>query len=523
MRRDRRDLLRGAAALGATALVGPSGATAAAPTREAGEDPPTDPSIRVPARTLVGEQVRIRLAGFAPDADVAVTATATDSRGVEFARTWTRRTDASGAATIGDAGTDGGGEDVRTAERRGDARAAGATTRPDRSDSRWTALGPGFDAPEPPGVEMLLHRLTPRADSPPPPRTGSLPANRTTTARTPTAGGNAAFIWGDRPTVEVRLTARAAGERRATATLTRVRTDPGVTRRTVESDGLVGWLYRPPGDGPRPGVLVLHGSQAVVPHRLSRQLATYGYATLALQYVGADGLPASVDDVPLEYFGRAVRWLADRDGVRDDRTGFVGFSRGVEAALLAAADFPGEAVAVGYSGSGVCGPGVNEAANAVTDWGSAWTRDGDPVAGADAVRPVFRAVRALRYSCETPDCALAAVRERVEASTLRRAAIPVEEIDGPVLLLAGANDATWPAPVLSALAVDRLRRRGHGAPYQLRTYDGAGHVFYLPYYSYAGDLTGPAYGGSPAANAFAAADSWPTVLRYLRAGLRTEA
>ncbi|MFC4450164.1 acyl-CoA thioester hydrolase/BAAT C-terminal domain-containing protein [Halorussus aquaticus] len=474
MTKTRRDLLRAVAVSG--------GVTLAPGTLATGERGP-NPEVRAPDRTLVGRPARVRLAGFAPRTEVTLEATATDERGVEFSAARSLRTDRTGAASVAD-------------------RLSSATTDP-AGTADWTAMGPGFESSDLAAVEMLLCRLTPRAGASPTPDR---------------------FVAGERAAVDVTLTARVGEERRASATTTRVLTDSSVSRRTVSDRDLVGWLYEPPGkaEGPHQGVVALHGSHARVPHALSRTLASHGYATLALQYVGGEGLPESVRGVPVEYFRRATRWLTERERVRDERAGFVGVSRGVEAALLAAADFSGSTAVVGYSGGGVLGPGVNASATAVTDWASAWTRNGDPLADATAVRTVFSAVQDAREECETVACVPESVREWVGASTLRRAVAPVEIIDGPVVLLAGSDDATWPAPALSAMAIDRLDRRGHDQPYQLRVYDDAGHVFGLPYRRYTGEATSQEYGGSPAANAVAAADSWPVVLRYLRRGLRPE-
>ncbi|UPV73675.1 hypothetical protein M0R89_14145 [Halorussus limi] len=472
---NRRDLLYTAATTGTAALAGCSGAS-----REQGDDP----EIRAPDRTLVGRPAGIRLAGFPSETEVALEASATDARGVEFSAAWSLRTDGNGAASL----------------------ARRVSSKPTDSAARteWTAMGRGFESPDDPAFEMVLQRLAPRGDASPTP---------------------SHFVAGDRAAVDVALTARAGGERRASATTARVVTDSGVSRRTVEDADLVAWLYEPPdgnanGGEPNPGIVTLHGSQAVVPHALSRTLAGHGYAVLALQYIGAEGLPESVAGVPVEYFRRATRWLTDRERVADGRVGFVGISRGVEAALLAAAQFSGETVAVGYSGGGVLGPSVDASATTVTDWASAWTRNGDPLADAAAVRTVFSAVENAGGECETVECVPETVSEWVGDSVRRRALAPVEEIDGPVLLLGGTDDATWPAPALSAMAIDRLDRRGHDAPYRLRVYDGAGHLFGLPYHRYTGEATGPRFGGSPGANAFGAANSWPVVLRYLRAGLQ---
>ncbi|WP_227379793.1 acyl-CoA thioester hydrolase/BAAT C-terminal domain-containing protein [Haladaptatus halobius] len=222
---------------------------------------------------------------------------------------------------------------------------------------------------------------------------------------------------------------------------TRVYTAPEVTQRSVAADDLVGWLYLPPTSGPHPAVTTLHGSGAYVPQVFSRMLASHGYATLALQYFDADGLPDSLSGIPLEYFQRSIRWLTTRQAVRDDGVGLVGFSRGVEPALLAAADYEGPATVVGYSGSGVIAQEYPP-----RDFKAAWVRNGKPVAPFSAISAVFRSIRSVYEH----DCEVASVRKRVlegvSATTLERALIPVEKINGPVLLFAGGDDQLWPAP-----------------------------------------------------------------------------
>ncbi|WP_135851265.1 acyl-CoA thioester hydrolase/BAAT C-terminal domain-containing protein [Halorussus salinus] len=489
---NRRDLLSAAATAGTAAFAGCSGGGRDGREETTTPDETGTPQLRVPDRTLVGRPAEVRLAGFPPKTEVAFDASATDSRGVEFAASWSLRTDDEGAASL--AG-------------RVSSKPTGAA-----GSSDWTAMGRGFESPDDPAVEMLLGRVSPREGASPTP---------------------SHFLLGEEGAVDVTLTASVGGERRASATTTRVATDAEVSRQRVEESDLVAWLYEPPdagsgresddesrSDDPTPAVVTLHGSHALVPHALSRTLASHGYATLALQYAGAEGLPESVADVPVEYFRRATHWLTDRGGVADERVGYVGISRGVEAALLAGAQFEGRTAVVGFSGGGVFGPSVNATATAYTDWASAWTEEGEPLADAAAVRTVFSAARDAGDECETVACVPEKVAEWVGESVQERAVIPAEEVDGPILLLAGTDDATWPAGALSSLAIDRLNRRGHDAPYRLRAYDGAGHVFGLPYRDYTGEATGPQYGGSPSANAAAAANSWPVVLRYLRAGLR---
>ena len=109
-------------------------------------------------------------------------------------------------------------------------------------------------------------------------------------------------------------------------------------------------------------------------------------------------------------------------------------------------------------------------------------------------------------------------REAVEA-----AAIPVERINGPVLLISGQDDQLWPSTVLAEMTMARLKRRGHPFSDQHLAYESAGHQIgkaYLPVGStlIAGGRL--ATGGTPEGNARAQEDSWPKVLEFLRATFR---
>ncbi len=100
--------------------------------------------------------------------------------------------------------------------------------------------------------------------------------------------------------------------------------------------------------------------------------------------------------------------------------------------------------------------------------------------------------------------------------------IPVERINGPVLLISGKDDAMWPSERLAEIARARLAAHGFKHVYRHLSYEGAGHMIGTPYQpttvvASRHPLTGEvvAYGGTPAAYARAREDSWREILKLL--------
>lgn len=105
--------------------------------------------------------------------------------------------------------------------------------------------------------------------------------------------------------------AAAQGERIVQG-IRRVYVDPDVVVRRVDQDGLVGKLFEHDDGAARPGVLVVGGSGGGLgwAEEMAALLAARGYTTLALAYFAMPGLPATLDRIPLEYFGSALQWFA---------------------------------------------------------------------------------------------------------------------------------------------------------------------------------------------------------------------
>ena len=98
----------------------------------------------------------------------------------------------------------------------------------------------------------------------------------------------------------------------------------------------------------------------------------------------------------------------------------------------------------------------------------------------DRPRPGGRRGRPLtsyRRGCPVPHGAtLYCVLSRYKMWTRSRAAIPVEQIMGHVLLISGGDDQLWPSRQMGEAIIARLHAAGH--PFEARhlSYDGAGHA-----------------------------------------------
>jgi dienelactone hydrolase len=335
-------------------------------------------------------------------------------------------------------------------------------------------------------------------------------------------------VWSMLPTggapggPELTLTAIVADAEVATVTVARQRIPAGLTRTEVTGGDLYGVLYHPDGAAGLTTVVVLGGSEGGLHEDDAALFAAHGFTALALAVYGAPGRPATMKNIPVEYFAQAVAYLRGLPVVDPHRVAFVGGSKGGEAALLAAATYPEIAGAVSKVGSGVMMQGISQSVftgsflDIMNTSVPNWTLGGEPLPYVpNVVTPeVEKAVAdgapvRLRDVFE-PGLAL----EVVEAAT-----IPVERINGPVLLLSTEDDGGY-SSALHGIAADRLA--AHGRPYEHIVYPGAGHLIAAPPYGPTTVSIGPGpgvtfeHGGSPAATAFARADSHRRVLAFLK-------
>jgi len=304
------------------------------------------------------------------------------------------------------------------------------------------------------------------------------------------AGGSPSFFFltahpEAEPSFPINLAVRDEAGSVTRATLTRLWMAPGVTHRTltVPADGMYGDLYLPtPSAGAvrRPAVLLFGGSEGGESERYTAAvLASEGYPALSLAYFGEPGLPSTLTNIPLDYFADAARLLARQPEVDPRHVLALGASRGAEAALLLAQNFPDLIHgAILYAPTAQVNPSFPDGVSI------AWTLHG---------------------------VALAAGMS-----------IPVDHISGPVLPIAGADDAVWNSPQSATQISMELDDDRNPYPHKALIYPDAGHgidagvdVPSSTSYTYPDSGYTLEFGGTRKGDAAAQQAAWQRVLALL--------
>jgi len=283
-----------------------------------------------------------------------------------------------------------------------------------------------------------------------------------------------------------------------------------ITARAVVDDGLVGTLFERVDGSRRPGVLVLGGSEGGNSAAdVAYQLAGHGFTTLSLAYFGAPSLPAQLDEIPLEYFDRAIAFLHRQNTVLFGGVGVLGTSKGAEAALLIASNSGDIESVVVYAPSSMVWSCICDSV-----MHSSWSRGGRPLPavfpGGDpsyhptAGSPIEPSVNYLH-------------RLRYDASPETRIHGP--QITAAVILIAGDDDRLWPSALMARALNSSLSPTSRSKGSRLLIYPGAGHLIPKSRLPAGSTLIAGGRiqtGGTPAGNAAAGIDAWAKAVEFLK-------
>lgn len=211
-------------------------------------------------------------------------------------------------------------------------------------------------------------------------------------------------------------------------------------------------------------LILLGGSEGGLPNYYDiEKLTGLGYPCFILGYFGTKNTPGSLEMIPIEYFEKELKVLQTRPELNGKKIVVWGGSKGGELALLLASKYKQIKGVIAAVPSSVVFQGLG--GNLV----SSWSENGMsipfvPFAPFDYSKIVnSQYVEVYRFSLE-------------QAESVSKATIKVENINGPILLLAGKEDTMWPSDQMCRMIIKRLDENKFTHWYKLFSYENAGHT-----------------------------------------------
>lgn len=283
-------------------------------------------------------------------------------------------------------------------------------------------------------------------------------------------------------------------------------------KHPIVGEAFVANLYIPACQGKCPVVLLAGGSGGGIDWQdyMGDVLARNGFAAVAVGYFAMERLPKELDQLPLEYFQRVLAYVHSHTSLDRERVGIAGNSKGAELALLLASHDPAIRAVVAFVPSAV----VWQSLPSSVAWDrsadhaprhSSWTFKGEPLAFVPYVAATSSESLADMYR-----------RSLKQDALVERAAIPVERINGPMLLLSGKQDTTWPSSLMADMIVERLREHAFAFPYEHIAYDDAGHMIHTRGAANLKGIPATRRGGTESGNRIAQDDAERRMLEFFR-------
>ncbi|XP_028430959.1 acyl-coenzyme A thioesterase 4 isoform X4 [Perca flavescens] len=283
---------------------------------------------------------------------------------------------------------------------------------------------------------------------------------------------------------------------------------PGVLRTAIRQDGVVGTLFLPPGPGPFPAMLDLWGMGGGLVEYRSALLASRGYASLSLAYIGHKDLPGSPDRINVgdSYFESAFRLLQDHHQVCADRVGIIGLSFGVYLTLRIATK------AVVKPACLIC---VNGPVGSTVKFS-------DP----DGKTEHFESEK--KYWTYNDQGHVSFKDVSLPANLLAESKVKIEHLNCPLMYIVGEDDLSASSIESANLIEETLMAAGKSQLLTCLSYPGAGHLIEPPYtpnsraslWSVKPEKLVTLWGGHPAPHAAAQEDAWKKILDFMERNLR---
>jgi dipeptidyl aminopeptidase/acylaminoacyl peptidase len=228
-------------------------------------------------------------------------------------------------------------------------------------------------------------------------------------------------------------------------------------------------------------------------------------------------LPEHVEEIPLEYFFNAIDWIKQKPIINSEKICIAGGSKGGELALLLASMDLDISGVIAIAPSHVIWQGLPHNPFNILWPNAAWTLNGEdlPYMEHEFYWPtIWKFINGGNQIELMPFY----INQIKDEEKVQKSLIAVENINGPILFIAGKEDCVWPSYTMCKLMEHRLDSLNYQYPVEGLYYDNTGHQVISPYlwptidYIYEGTK----FGGTNSANANSQIDSWNKMIQFLK-------
>lgn len=262
---------------------------------------------------------------------------------------------------------------------------------------------------------------------------------------------------------------------------TRMFCDETVKSQSVSQNNLIARYFTPEKAEKRPAIIVVSGSEGRIEkaQAIAEVFASKGYSALAVCHFGLKGTNNNLDRIPLEIIENAIKWLKKQSTADPNCIGIFGRSKGGELAVLAASNFNEITCVIANTPSFYVYEGL---INNRPSCHSSWTYQGKEFPCLSfSYSVIFKML--IKKIFGQKNLVTWMYQQIIQKGDADKASIPVEKINGPILLLSSASDAIWPSLLHCEKIEERLSKKVF--PFEVKhfTYEKSGHMLTMPYQS----------------------------------------
>ena len=243
-----------------------------------------------------------------------------------------------------------------------------------------------------------------------------------------------------------------------------------MVKTTVAKEGFEG-IYFEANDKKDKVVIVVSGSNGGM--KITKDCAEFyyrnGISALAVALFKTKGTQKDLDRVPIEYIESAIRWLKE---LGYEKIGMDGTSKGSEIALLSGTMFSELTCVIARVPSHFVSEGLLIKGKSKMPSGtSCWSYKGEEISFAPYNARTFNLLKILIKEKE-----LHLITINREKAVKEENIIPVEKINGSVLLISAVNDKVWPSYESGMYLEKRLQEKGFDKPFKHIVYPTMSHA-----------------------------------------------